>query len=413
MSNGLSPFGPAQLNVGMLATNLLAQNCPAGVVADKWALLRHCIAAKKRLAVSDRALTVLSALLSCYPETELRAEDNLIVFPSNRALAQRAHGISEPTLRRALAQLVKAQLLVRRDSPNGKRYARRGADGEIVRVFGFDLKPLLAQAARLAHLAADIEAERLQLRDLREQVTLLRRDMEKSFVLAEAGICANKGISALYAAYRASPAPIMRNMDVQTLETLIDELTAQQAQLTKCLTQQMNLKNMSGNDRHIERHKQDSNPNPILELEGPGKPGLEENSASQDRPALADAPPTQEREAKATAPLGLSTLLEACPAIKDYTTSGIGNWSELIEAGNLARGALGISPSAWDEAIAAMGQGEAAITVATILQRQSEISSPGGYLRALSAKAAVGKFTPHPIIQALLRRNLNQMAGMG
>ncbi len=60
-----------------------------------------------------------------------------------------------------------------------------------------------------------------------------------------------------------------------------------------------------------------------------------------------------------------------------------------------------------------MGLSEAAITVATILQRQAEINSPGGYLRALSAKAAIGKFNTQPIVQALLRRNLNQMAGLG
>ena len=50
------------------------------------------------------------------------------------------------TLRRLLAVLVEAGLIVRRDSPNGKRYARKGRGGEITLAFGFDLAPLVVRA---------------------------------------------------------------------------------------------------------------------------------------------------------------------------------------------------------------------------------------------------------------------------
>ena len=36
--------------------------------------------------------------------------------------------------------------IVRRDSPNGKRYARKGRGGEIKLAFGFDLAPLVVRA---------------------------------------------------------------------------------------------------------------------------------------------------------------------------------------------------------------------------------------------------------------------------
>jgi hypothetical protein len=49
--------------------------------------------------------------------------DEHIVFPSNRVLAFRADKMKEPTLRRHLQKLVEAGLIIRRDSPNGKRYA--------------------------------------------------------------------------------------------------------------------------------------------------------------------------------------------------------------------------------------------------------------------------------------------------
>src|SRR5215204_7344184 len=51
----------------------------------------------------------------------------------------RAHGPAAATLRRALAQLVETGIVIRRDSPNGKRYARRGQGGQVEQAFGFDL----------------------------------------------------------------------------------------------------------------------------------------------------------------------------------------------------------------------------------------------------------------------------------
>ena len=79
----------------------------------------------------ERALAVLNALLSFYPETTLTGEDDLIVFPSNEQLCLRTHGMPASTLRRLLSALVDAGLIVRRDSPNGKRYARKGREGRL------------------------------------------------------------------------------------------------------------------------------------------------------------------------------------------------------------------------------------------------------------------------------------------
>lgn len=50
-----------------------------------------------------------------------------------------------------------------------------------------------------------------------------------------------------------------------------------------------------------------------------------------------------------------------------------------------------------------MGPAVAAITVACIVRRMTEINRPGGYLRALNAKAADGTFSPGPMVMALLR----------
>ena len=63
-------------------------------------------------------------------------------------------------------------------------------------------------------------------------------------------------------------------------------------------------------------------------------------------------------------------VLEACPDILDYAKSGISNWRDFLATAAVSCGSmLGISPSAWEEAQAAMGEIQAAIVVAAILQR--------------------------------------------
>jgi replication initiation protein RepC len=64
---------------------------------------------------------------------------------------------------------------------------------------------------------------------------------------------------------------------------------------------------------------------------------------------------------------------------------------------------LGISPSAWEDACRAMGPEEAAVVLLAMLERFNEIRSPGGYLRALTAKAGQGAFSCGPMVMALTR----------
>ena len=82
---------------------------------------------------------------------------------------------------------------------------------------------------------------------------------------------------------------------------------------------------------------------------------------------------------------------------------GIRNWRDFLTAADLARPVLGISPSAWEDARVALGEQQAAITIAAIYQKSDQIKSPGGYLRNLTERAKEGKFSAWPMIMALLR----------
>ncbi|MCX7900648.1 MAG: plasmid replication protein RepC, partial [Methylocystis sp.] len=102
-----------------------------------------------------------------------------------------------------------------------------------------------------------------------------------------------------------------------------------------------------------------------------------------------------------TYPLGM--VLQACPDIVDYGKgSEISCWRDLIDAAAIVRSAIGVSPDAWKQALEVLGEHDASIVIAAILQRGEEIKSAGGYLRVLTGKAREGEFSLGPVLMALL-----------
>ncbi|PSJ51347.1 plasmid replication protein RepC, partial [Pseudaminobacter soli (ex Li et al. 2025)] len=186
-----TPFGGRSLSHAMFAAQervadarrkLLAADSEGNPTpaADKWRLLRSLTEARAVYGLSDRTIAVLEALLSFHQRAELDGREPLIVFPSNAELSMRTRGMAPATLRRHLAALVDAQMIIRRDSPNGKRYARRSCDGEIKSAFGFDLAPLALRADEIEGHATAARALARALQGLRTEITIHLRDIAKT-----------------------------------------------------------------------------------------------------------------------------------------------------------------------------------------------------------------------------------------
>jgi len=114
--------------------------------------------------------------------------------------------------------------------------------------------------------------------------------------------------------------------------------------------------------------------------------------------------PETPRVAETAYPLGM--VMNACPDIADYAKGGIANWRDLLATAAVVRSMLGISPSAWEEAQTVMGEAQAAVVVACILQRGAAIRSAGGYLRGLTEKARAGEFSLGPILMSQINTQL-------
>ena len=391
-----TPFGRRSLTLAHVATQAAASARPPDKVVHKWKIFKAVCVARPRLGVSERALAVLNALISFYPDTTLTGEDDLIVFPSNELLCLRTHGMPASTLRRQLAALVDAGLIVRRDSPNGKRYARKGRAGEIKLAFGFDLAPLVVRAEEFEGMAQEIEAEIRAIKLAKERITLCRRDIAKMIATGiEEGVPTRRvgqgpaSWEELHAIFRGLVEGVSRTARREELESAADALSVFADDVLNLLETQAKETNTSANESPDERHKQNSKPKPPTELEPSLPEGRAERAASNPRASVAT---------ERTYPLGM--VLSACPDIVDYAKGGIANWRDFLATAAVVRPMLGISPSAWEEARTVMGEAEAAVVVACVLQRVSTIQSAGGYLRELTRKAGEGEFSLGPVLMA-------------
>ncbi|RWA58074.1 plasmid replication protein RepC [Mesorhizobium sp.] len=393
METGIAttPFGRRPMSLAVLAAQNESREIPKGRVVEKWQVYRNLCEGKSVVGVGDRALAVLNALLSFYPDSELSEENGVIVFPSNAQLSLRAHGMPDTTLRRHLAALVDCGLIIRRDSPNGKRYARKGRGGEIEEAFGFSLAPLLVRAYEFEAAAERVRADNRALRLMRERITLHRRDIHK---LIEAAVDEDVpgDWGGLWKRFRGVVEAIPRRACIAELEPIVADLAALHAEVDNLLETHMKSTNPSGNDSQNERHQSDSNTDSIFEFE----PALEKSGATVE-------PKTRTAEPPKTYPLGI--VLKACPEIADYAVDGIGSWRDLMVTAAQVRGYLGVSPSAYEDACHEMGQETAAMVICCILQRAQHINSAGGYLRTLTDKARAGQFSVGPMLMAALKAN--------
>ena len=398
-----TPFGRRPLTAAQIRAQANAAGCPQETTVNKWSVFRDIAAARSILGLSDRALAVLDALLTFHPETTLSPGQGceLVVFPSNAALALRAHGMAEPSLRRHLAALVEAGIVIRRDSPNGKRYARREQGGAVAQAFGFDISPLVARAAEFAAHAETVRAAALALRVARERVTLLRRDCVKLILALEEAEGQAGAAEPLRSRYRAIVSALPRGATTTELNAFAEALSCLSSDVSKLLLAHVEPSKPSGNADQNERHNQNSKSH---------APDYEPATKISEKKSVV---PTRQ----SVTPLGragqvpddrysLGMVLDACPGIVEFAREGIRSWSDLVGAANLVRSALGISPDAWRDAQDVMGAGTAAVTVAAILQRSEHIKSPGGYLRSLVDRKRNGEYSLTPVLQALLRTRL-------
>lgn len=340
---------------------------------NKWDVLRELTVAKDAFGLSPRTLSVLQALLSFHRETILDGNNGpLVVFPSNAAICDRLHGMACSTMRRHLAALVTAGFLLRRDSPNGKRYIKRY--GTAPQAFGFDLSPLLTRFAEIMDTADATRAAEAEYQHNRRTVSLMRRDLA---ALTDYGLQTQPDVrkwDALDDMARLTARALRRTLQPQELEVIKTELEAA-ITVAKALLDIPATREMSTSDCQNEQHSQRSKKEEYID---------EKNDGNEQDPAVS-----------------VTTVLNICKEFKAYIQHDARCWPTLIQAAQTVGPMMGITKEAWLTATKAMGSKEAAFVLLAMLERFDQIKSPAAYLTHLTKKAGQGAFSCKPMLRSL------------
>ena len=404
-SQSTTPYGRRPYSLALMATQIVAQSCPAETIAHKWQVLDDIRKAKEAIGLSDRSIAVLNALLSFHQETTLTGGEPIVVFPSNKSLAQRANGMAENSLRRYLSGwfFSASSFVATARMENATREEGRGVRSK---------RPLASTLVRSLRAPRNSNAWRPrrlpqsgQLHALRDRITISRRDIDK---MIATGVYEEVPADwhTFSEAFEGLNKRVPRKANLDILMPLADALDRLADEIRTALQTHIKTTKMSGNATQNEGHIQNSTQNPIPESEL----GLSRKTRATTEPHYETQEQIEPKSPKdrPQRSFPLPMVLDACPDIAEHAPNGINSWRDLMATAASVRPWLGISPSAWEEAIEAFGPEDAAVVLAAILQRSSLINCAGGYLRNLTEKARAGAFSLGPMLMALIRANLQK-----
>jgi len=348
---------------------------------------------------------LLVAVINTAPAESYDKDGRPIVFKSNAALAFEI-GRSEGRVSRMLSRLYDAGVITMQDSGNYKRYPVRNTDGSIADACGIDLRVLIARFAELDGMVRQAKAEqnafRANLRRYRGAVRKLRDAFMSDYALPAQLFTMLESrfarvVDAVGNASKASSTILRRA--TRLIEWIVERVmllprrgqtydkssdpTCQFAEngMHKQITNPYCFENSKEQMRSANAEQQN-----FYKTGNAGKMALEKSLGQQS--CLVN-----QANRSPQALVGLKELLRAIPALVTYGMSRPRTWAELARLGPQICRMAGISEDARCRAVEQMGEQAAAIAIAITLQKFDDrrVKSPGGYLRAMTARAAVGE----------------------
>lgn len=339
-----------------------------------------------------------------------------IVWASNAFLMEQT-GFSLSALKRHARHLAEIGVISFKDSPNGKRWGRRDADGRIIEAYGFDLSPLSARVEEFEALHADLQAERELCQRLKRQITVARRMIRARIEAASHAALKGpwKHLSGLFKDLLARlPRLHTASEKLEQLLTWFKELQerVEAAYLEIVRTDEV-VENLAENTEQVSEKTQELNPREvnsephILTTNQLSPVICNRSETEQAADVVPNAPPKErvdreledwlaEARKKRGAALDLSTIMQACPEFASWARNMGGylkDWGDLHRVAGQLRPMIGVSEHAWNLAQDRLGPQIATAALVLTFDKHcaGEVASPGGYLRGIVHKAGAGE----------------------
>ena len=339
-----------------------------------------------------------------------------IVWASNAYLMEQT-GFSLSALKRHARRLAEIGVIAFKDSPNGKRWGHRDADGRIIEAYGFDLSPLSARVEEFEQLHAELQAERELCQRLKRQITVARRMIRARIEAALSGALRGpwRQLTGLFEDL-LDRLP-RRNTASETLERLLHWFKELQERVEAAYlkavradevventlkppskrfqkTQEMDPREVIS-EPHILITKQ-LNPVTCNRSETEQAAGMVQNAPPEEQIDRELEDWVAETRKKRGAALDLSTVMQACPEFASWARNMGGylkDWGDLHRVVGQLRPMIGVSEHAWNLAQDRLGPQVATAALVLTFDKHcaGEVASPGGYLRGMVEKAGAGE----------------------
>ncbi|WP_299870026.1 plasmid replication protein RepC [uncultured Roseobacter sp.] len=339
-----------------------------------------------------------------------------IVWASNAYLMEHT-GFSLSALKRHARRLAETGVISFKDSPNGKRWGHRDADGRIIEAYGFDLSPLSARVEEFEQLQAELRAERALCQRLKRQITVARRmiraKIEAAFSRTLRGPwehlsglfedlldrlprrnTASETLSRLLAWFRE----LQERVEVTYLKAVrVDEVvenTAESIEQVSEKTQEMGPREVNSDPHILITTQLKSVTCNRSEIEQAA--GVVPNVRPEERVEKELEDCGVETRKKRGAALDLPTVMQACPEFASWARNMGGylkDWGDLHRVAGQLRPMIGVSEHAWNLAQDRLGPQIATAALVLTFDKHcaGEVASPGGYLRGIVQKAGTGE----------------------
>lgn len=339
-----------------------------------------------------------------------------IVWASNAFLMEQT-GFSLSALKRHARRLAEFGVISFKDSPNGKRWGRRDAEGRIIEAYGFDLSPMSARIEEFEALHVEIQAERELCQRLKRQITVSRRMIRARIEAALSDVLsgpwthladqfeellsrlpkrntASRTLMSLLKWFRELQEQVeaiylkaVRAIEVVDNDDIISEYASNE-------TQELNPKEVNS-DPHILTTKQ-LNPVTCKSSEKENAAGVVPNAPPEDQVDRDLEYWVAETRKNRGAALDLPTVMQACPEFASWAHNLGGylkDWSDIHRIVGQLRPMIGVSEHAWSVAQDKLGPQMAAACLVLVFDKHcaGEVTSAGGYLRGMVEKAGAGE----------------------
>ncbi|MEP0232240.1 MAG: plasmid replication protein RepC, partial [Roseibium sp.] len=389
-----------KVSAGVLASAHLAaqDDRPAVLKKDVSLVLKRVAPA---LGIDGTAYHVLDILLGLVQGDDFKAGRRPVVAISNQRLADYTRKTTR-TVTRCLKKLVEAGILAYRDSPTGRRFVYRGRAGEAEQAYGLDFTPACFNLEAFKQQADAFQRRLKAEQEAKRTITRCSRavvDMVAAFgsefeifltrikvlhegvdgdVFERAGRIEQIYLDAVAAqqALNETEMSSAGDIDVSPISITTPTVSLKRNQKRPCSNEQ-ETQFTPDNGYAVEM---------ALEREPGG-------AASRKQPPKRQTAKAAGAKSGETNLDGVSIGLikSACSNVQDELGLSFSNWAMLCIAADQLRMLIGLSPAGYQNAVERQGRYLAAACLAVVAEKAlrdpEQITSPGGYFRAMIDRA--------------------------